>query len=153
MKTDENVRFRTFKRVMSSSRPQALQGPKITQAVTGLIVMSLFHEKWMRANAQRVLQAVCVWVCVSHTNVLSSLSSVSNHPRLEPQGEDQVNAWTQRKNTYTQRHIKNVPCPIWIAQKVNYSRELIDFMSTKVQDAKAEWVISTRAAKKQLTQW
>lgn len=53
---------------------------KITQAVTRLIVMSLFHEKWMCANAQRGLQAVCVYVC--HTLMLYQGSPLSNHPRL-----------------------------------------------------------------------
>lgn len=32
---------------------------------------------------------------------------------------------------------KNLLCLIWFAQKVNYLRELIDFMSTKVEYAKA----------------
>lgn len=37
----------------------------------------------------------------------------------------------------TALHTKNVLCLIWFALKVNYLRELIDFMSTEIQYAKA----------------
>lgn len=45
---------------------------------------------------------------------------------------------------------KNVLSLIWIAQKVNYLRELIDFMTLTVQYAKALWVISTGVWKNNL---
>lgn len=132
---------------------------KITQAVTRLIVMSLFHEKWMCANAQRSLQAVCV--CVCHTLMLYQGSSLLliTQDSSEPRGEGQVNAWThthtKNRNTHQLeepiRHTENVLCLIWFAPKVNYLRELIDFMSTKVQYAKAVWVISTGVHKKKKT--
>lgn len=69
---------------------------KITQAATGLIVMSLFHEKWMCANAQRSLRAVCV--CVWHILTLYQGSPVSliTQDSFRPRGEGQVNAWTQK---------------------------------------------------------
>lgn len=65
MKTDENVSFGTLKKVMSSScGPGHYRDAKIIRAVTGLIVMSLFHEKLMCVNARRGPRALAV--CVAH---------------------------------------------------------------------------------------
>lgn len=95
---------------------------KITQAATKLIVMSLFHEKWMRANAQRSLRAVCV----CHTLMLYQGSPVSliTQDSFKPWGEGQVNAWTQKiritpsnAEKEKKKKKKNAACLIWVCSE------------------------------------
>lgn len=91
-------------------------------------------------------------VRVRHTLMLYQGSPLSliTKDSSELWGEGQVNAWTQKYTSAHLTHKKKVLCLIWIAQKVNYLRELIDFMSMTVRYAKAVWVISTGVWKKQL---
>ena len=90
-------------------------------------------------------------LCAHHTLMLYQGSPLSliTQDSSELWGESRVNAWThtctdakkKKKKKASVRAAqlthKNVLCLIWFARKVNYLRELIDFMSTKVEYAKA----------------